>query len=721
MPRFERQSPCSRAGARASRPWWLVLAAAGVIAGCANPRHPALDRIPESRVRTIAPLDPATIADQPPITLEEAEREPRAPLAPPTPPPERLELAIEDVRKHALENNLELKVELVRPSIAQAQRREAEAAFEPSVLGGANVGEQDQLPLALGAPGRRVDSGQVEFGVRVPLRTGGTATVSMPLIGTNPDLPGVPNTYDSQLAFSISQPLLRNAGIAVNTSTITIASLQERQQDARAKVAAMRVLADVENAYWSLYAASRSLEVRYEQYQRGLEQERQARRLFEEGAVPEIEIWRASGGVSQRVEQVIVAENRRRQAERALKRIMNVPDVTMESPTSVFTLTQPAPVRLRLSRDKAIGLAMDNRMELLDLELQLAIDAVTVDVAKNQKLPLLTLDYDFAYRARGRTVADSIDTVTRRDFTDWRVGATLEVPLGNSAARARYRQALLQRVLTLSSLDSRRSFVRQEILDALDNLETSWQRILAARQETLLAARTYEGERRQFLAGTRTSTDVLQAETALAEAQLREVEALASYELAKVDLAIATGTMLGKGNVALEPYRIPPGSVFAERAAVRGEDWSRQMWTAESSTSSTAERVVERKLEQMGVELARTPSQPGAAATGAAPPSEPASGEPSALARWPASAYTLQLVGGLDEAQARRFVETSDLGPETAVFGAEIGGRLLFAVVHGAYDSRAEARHAAESLPPSARRGEPWVRQVSDVLANRVR
>ena len=52
--------------------------------------------------------------------------------------------------------------------------------------------------------------------------------------------------------------------------------------------------------------------------------------------------------------------------------------------------------------------------------------------------------------------------------------------------------------------------------------------------------------------GSRTSTDVLDAATRLADAQSAEIRALADYEVAKIDLAVATGTVLGASAVGWE-------------------------------------------------------------------------------------------------------------------------------------------------------------------------
>ena len=54
---------------------------------------------------------------------------------------------------------------------------------------------------------------------------------------------------------------------------------------------------------------------------------------------------------------------------------------------------------------------------------------------------------------------------------------------------------------------------------------------------------------RQFEVGLRTSTEVLDAQSRLADAQSREVRALADYQISLVDIAFATGTLLGQSQV----------------------------------------------------------------------------------------------------------------------------------------------------------------------------
>jgi outer membrane protein TolC len=125
--------------------------------------------------------------------------------------------------------------------------------------------------------------------------------------------------------------------------------------------------------------------------------------------------------------------------------------------------------------------------------------------------------------------------------------------MGNRAAKARLRRAMLQRLQRLASRDQRELAIRQQVYDVLDQLRENWQRIIAAGQEVTIAAATWQAERRQFEVGLRTSTEVLEAAARLAGAESREIRALAAYEISQINIAVATGTLLGQDRVMWQP------------------------------------------------------------------------------------------------------------------------------------------------------------------------
>jgi outer membrane protein TolC len=228
----------------------------------------------------------------------------------------------------------------------------------------------------------------------------------------------------------------------------------------------------------------------------------------------------------------------------------------MQSPTALAIASDPRPIYYQVDPGLMISRAMQGRMELLDLELELARQTSEVRVARNDLLPLVSLQYTYNINGLGGTMNDAFDELEESNFVDHRLGVSVEVPIGNAGARSRLRQSMLARMQTLATVDQRELAIRQEVLNAIDQLEANWQRILAARQRVIAESRVLEVEIRQFEQGLRTSTEVLEAQTRLANARLSEISAVTEYQVAQVDIAFATGTVLGASRVSWEPAKL---------------------------------------------------------------------------------------------------------------------------------------------------------------------
>ncbi len=478
-------------------------------------------------------------------------------------PAKELSLTLEECRAMTLENNLDLKVQLISPAIAAEKVSEQEAKFEAAFFSNLRYGKTD-TPVAsfIDIAGSSLDYSSADLGVQVPLQTGGTVTFDLAdnRTKTNSIYSIFNPSYGSDMSLSISQPLLRGAGNRVNTYAIRIAEYEQQITDARTKLEVIRAIAAADRVYWRLYAARKELEVRKQQYELAQALYEQAKRFVAAGDKSHVEIVRTEAGVAQRLEAIIISENNLRDRQRELKRTLHKAGLDMQSPTVLIPATQPDPVRYELVKDRLVTTALDNRMEMLELELQIAEDAATVDYMQNQALPLATMDYTYNVNGLGPTRDDSFDLLLDKRFEDHRFGLQLLVPLGNEAAKSRVRQALYQRRQRLASRDSREAQIELDVLNAIDQLEANWQRVLAGRQTTVLNGRLFEAEKRQFELGLGTSTDVLRAQTDFADAQSAEILALAEYQIALVDLSYATGTLLGAAKVRWEPI-VPSGDM----------------------------------------------------------------------------------------------------------------------------------------------------------------
>jgi len=493
------------------------------------------------------------------LRLEAETADANAPAPGPTtqpagPPPERLRLTLEQCRALALAGNLDLKVQLLNPAIAAQSVTEAEAQFEALLATDVSWSKTD-TPTSSDLSGSSVESAVVTPSLRARVPTGGDVSVDLPAsrLATDNRFSTLDPSYTADLRFGFRQPLLRGAGFYTNTHALRVARWEVTRSEALAKLEVIRVLAAADRLYWRLYAVRREQEVRRQERALAEAQLARARRQVDAGDKPEVEIVRAQLGVAERKEALIVAANEVRRSERDLKRILQKPGLPLGSRTTLLPGTQPAVVPYRLDVGRLVELAKANRMELLALELQLAQDASTIDFEQNAALPLVSVGYTYNINGLGPTRDDAFDLLFEKRFEDHSLGVQVEVPLGNAAARSRLRRAILQRRQRLASRRQREVLVEQEVRDAVDQVQANWQRILASRQRVTLAERVLAAEQRQFDQGLRTSTEVLEAQASLADARSAELRALVEYQVAQVDLAVATGTLLGAAKVRWEP------------------------------------------------------------------------------------------------------------------------------------------------------------------------
>ena len=152
--------------------------------------------------------------------------------------------------------------------------------------------------------------------------------------------------------------------------------------------------------------------------------------------------------------------------------------------------------------------------------------------------------------------------------------------------------------------------------------------------------------------------------------------------------------------------------------------------TAQSTTASSAVSapvvtpppapVVSSQPRALAETSASAPaSQPAPAApTRAAPTAAPAANSLSAqrerIMSFPASEFTVQLLGASSRSNVEAFVQRNSTSP-LYWFESQNQGRPWYVVIHGNYSSRAAATSAASSLSGELGRLQPWVRSIGAV------
>lgn len=243
-----------------------------------------------------------------------------------------------------------------------------------------------------------------------------------------------------------------------------------------------------------------------------------------------IEVTRARVQLANDRQNMIVAENDRRKAVLELLRAMGLNlDAHIEFTDKL--LYKPVDVG---PLEAALEKARKERAELKAQAKREEIARLNWGSVKAERLPSVA-----AFGNYGTTGAEIIGAMPTRS-----VGITLKVPLFDGGRRdARRAESLSQ----LRQEEIRTRDVKQQVdLDvrlALDSIRSAASQVETAREGLALAENELAQARRRYEGGVANSIEVTDAQTRLDRARDNQIAALYNYNLSRLDLATATGSI----------------------------------------------------------------------------------------------------------------------------------------------------------------------------------
>lgn len=453
-------------------------------------------------------------------------------------------ITLDECVRRAMAHNLDLRIEELAVATERENIRREQAEFDPALFGNTVYRDSSQ-PLdperaaALGIGSVESQTWRFETGFDGRLPTGTRYRLSLLDTRTEGTLAPEP-VHVGFAGISLTQPLLRDFGLAPNLTRVRVARLGKRVAREQLRLRASRVLTEVQIAYFELVHA-------YETRQAAVEDRQRAERLLADtrqraalGVVNRLEVVQAEAGVAAREEAVLVAEQTIREAENRLKQLLGLTSSHWFEqrlvPTEFPVVSEP-----NLDRSAAMRVALERRPDYQQLRHQLERAGVLSRFQRNQLWPQLDLTGSYGWNARANTFGDWVDNLGRADDPEWAVGLILRVPLGNRAARAEYQQARVREQQAQLALERLEQQICVEVDNALGRVRTNRQRLEATRAAWRLAEESLRAEEEKQRAGTSTSFLVLEAQSRLAQARAAMIRAEADYRASVVELAQAQG------------------------------------------------------------------------------------------------------------------------------------------------------------------------------------
>jgi outer membrane protein len=491
----------------------------------------------------------------------------------------------------ALKNNTDLQVQRLNPVAAAAGVRSALSIFDPALFADINRNRTTSpaTTFLTGGSGTTnttsastlfTQTFSVNAGLRKTLLSGGLLALrfnnSRYVANASIANTLVPQ-YTTSLGLSLNQPLLRNFGWKYSLLLVEIAQNTEQAAYDLYAASIAALVAQVERTYWVLVLATENVRVQEQGLELAKELLRQNEGRFNVGALPQTAVLEAKVNVANREAFLIQARNSQDVARDALRAIINAPDATGSALLMVDPQDKPVVEPYAIDLERSLHSALEQRPELQAARLDVHGKGLQRKVAENQLLPQANLVAGIGLNglSGGRPVVplqlspsqsvpvqapgtldgsygSAVDMLVDGRYYNYAVGATIEIPIDNAAAKANYAQANIALSQSKLSMQKIQEQVTLEITTSVSNLQSDLRSIEATRIARTLAEENVRDQKARYDVGLATTKDLLDYADRLTRAQFAEIEALTRYNSDLAEMRRVDGTLLGARNILLE-------------------------------------------------------------------------------------------------------------------------------------------------------------------------
>ncbi len=358
--------------------------------------------------------------------------------------------------------------------------------------------------------------------------------------------------YTSGLAFTLTQPLLKNFGVDINKTFIAVAQNNAKVEEHVFKDRVLTVIATVEQTYWEVVFTNENLKVAQSALKAAEELLASNRAKAKAGVMAIVDVLQAEAAVAARVEQVIIAEKAIRDQEDQLRRLLNPAEEELRQDVHLVPLDQPVKALEPLSLEEAIDVALTLRPEVLQAGKNTETADLNTKFAKNQLLPNLAFQGTSGLAGLGKDGPDMLSRNFGGDYYNYGAGLVLSYPLGNRSAQSQFNKRQIEGRNAQFSLQSVRQQVIVGVREAVRRVQTDFKRIETTRSARIMAEKQLQAEQERLNVGLSTTRFVLDFQRDLATARGNELRAVVDYNKSLSNLARTKATTLERYKIEIQ-------------------------------------------------------------------------------------------------------------------------------------------------------------------------
>lgn len=355
--------------------------------------------------------------------------------------------------------------------------------------------------------------------------------------------------YGNLLQFSVSQPILRGFGRDLNDLPLAIARQNQTVAELQRLRTAHDLTAEVLNAYWSWVRAAREVETVEASLQRSKTIAELTVAQIEAGQLAELQRDIVAQRIASSEQTLLLARSAAVDAWQSLQKIMGVdygetiPEPPQQLPESPGTIP-PAEALLETA------LETNPDIELLDQDIK--ANKLQLRRSANDVKPQLDAIGRISQSSLAQDVPTAFEQIATLELTSFFIGLNFVMPLDNGLAESTHdaNQIAVERAKVRKTQAVRE--VEQLVRQARRVLVTQRERLALSNDEVKLARKNLTALQDKYSAGLASYLEVLEQETALEDAELRNSQSAVDLLQAEASLRRITGTLLDSYDVTVE-------------------------------------------------------------------------------------------------------------------------------------------------------------------------
>ena len=447
-------------------------------------------------------------------------------------------------------------------------------SFDPAVVGTLNFLHQSTPETSVQSYGTNAlvtNTSTLNGGMATGFGSGATASFTFNNAHTNWNATNAGfNPFNgSSLGITITQPLLRGFGNALNRRFIRIAANERRISGLLFQQQLINSIYGVVRLYTDYVALYEDEKVKQETLTLAEKLLADTRAQVEIGTLAVIELTRANAQVASARLDLINARGLREEEEAIVKNVLtrrnDEPAIRDARIIPTDALSVPEEENIRPIQDLMTD-ALNNRPDLAQANLQVENSRIGLAGSRSATLPEVDLvgvvqnnglagtsspALPNGYAGYTGGYGTALEEIFALNYPTYGVGVQLTLPIHNRVAEAdlaRDEIQVKQQQVRVAQLQNQARLEVEDALIAMRRARASYQAAMEARR---LQQESLEAEQAKFEIGTSTSYFVIQYQSLLAQAKSTEIAAQSSYVKARAALQRAIGSILDENHISI--------------------------------------------------------------------------------------------------------------------------------------------------------------------------